>query len=216
MQFRFTVPAVLLVALSSATAGFAQGQTHAAAPKTTRLHFVVAPTGNEARYRVTEQLAGFDLPNDAIGATKGISGRLVVESNGTVVKDSSKIIVKVNELKSDKARRDKYLETHSIESTKFPEVALVPVTFQGLTEPIPAGQSKTFAVVGDLTVHGVTRPTTWHVTARSDGKDVVGTAITAFTFKDFNLDQPHVPVVLSVADTIRLEYDFRFAPDVVK
>jgi hypothetical protein len=32
---------------------------------------------------------------------------------------------------------------------------------------------------------------------------------TAFTFDDFQLNQPRVPIVLSVADTIRLEYDFR-------
>ena len=43
--------------------------------------------------------------------------------------------------------------------------------------------------------------------------EVVGTAATAFTFKDFGLEQPRVPVVLSVADTIRLEYDFRLMPD---
>jgi len=29
----------------------------------------LAPAGNEARYRVREQLAGVDLPNDAVGVT---------------------------------------------------------------------------------------------------------------------------------------------------
>jgi polyisoprenoid-binding protein YceI len=172
----------------------------------------VAPTGNEARYRVREQLAGFDLPNDAIGATKDIAGRIVVDPSGKVLKDSSKIVVTLTELKSDKTRRDNFLKTRTLETQKFPQVELVPVTFEGLAEPIPAGQSRTFSLVGDLTVRGVTRPTTWHVTARADGKDIVGTASTSFTFKDFNLDQPRVPVVLSVADTIKLEYDFHFAP----
>jgi hypothetical protein len=37
---------------------------------------------------------------------------------------------------------------------------------------------------------------------------VTGTAATAFTFSDFELTQPRVPIVLSVADTIRLEYVF--------
>jgi polyisoprenoid-binding protein YceI len=90
---------------------------------------------------------------------------------------------------------------------------MVPSALEGLLLPIPAGSSQTFSVRGDLTVHGVTHPTTWNVTARAEGKDIVGTASTAFTFKDFGLDQPRVPIVLSVADTIRLEYDFRFAPD---
>jgi polyisoprenoid-binding protein YceI len=183
------------------------------ASKATRLRFVVAPTGNEARYRVREQLVGRDLQNDAIGATKDITGRLVVESNGTVIRDSSRIVVKVATLKSDQSRRDGFLQRRTLETAKYPDVTLVPATFAGITSPIPAGTSATFSLVGDLTIHGVTRPTTWHVTARSDGSAVVGTATTAFTFKDFALDQPKVPIVLSVADTLKLEYDFRFVPD---
>jgi hypothetical protein len=66
--------------------------------------------------------------------------------------------------------------------------------------------------VGDLTVHGATHPTEWSVVAHADGMDIVGMATTAFTFKDMGLEQPKVPVVLSVADTIKLEYDFRFTP----
>src|SRR5215216_6262618 len=48
----------------------------------TRLRFVIAPEGNEARYRVREQLAGVDLPSDAVGVTKGVSGQILVESDG--------------------------------------------------------------------------------------------------------------------------------------
>lgn len=57
-------------------------------------------------------------------------------------------------------------------------------------------------------MRGVTRPTVWQVTARYDRGRIMGSARTAFTFADFDLTQPRVPVVLSVADTIRLEYDF--------
>jgi hypothetical protein len=43
--------------------------------------------------------------------------------------------------------------------------------------------------------------------------DVVRAGERGFTFKDFSLEQPRVPVVLSVADTIKLEYDFRFVSE---
>jgi polyisoprenoid-binding protein YceI len=76
----------------------------------------------------------------------------------------------------------------------------------------PVGTPYTFQLVGDLTVKGVTRPATWNVTARRAGAGVTGSAATAFTFGDFGLTQPRVPVVLSVADTIRLQYDFTLAP----
>jgi len=41
---------------------------------------------------------------------------------------------------------------------------------------------------------------------------VTGTATTAFPFSEFGLTQPRVPVVLSVADTIKLEYAFSLVP----
>ena len=203
----------LSVALLSANAVFAQSNTAGSKTNITHLHFTIAATGNEARYRVREQLAGFDLPNDAVGVTKDISGRITVASDGKIVRDSSKIVVLLTGLKSDKARRDGFLQRSTLETSKFPQVELVPLSFDGINAPLPSSGSKAFALVGDLTVHGVTRPTTWQVTAHADGKDIVGTAVTAFTFKDFELVQPRVPVVLSVADTIKLEYDFRFAAE---
>jgi polyisoprenoid-binding protein YceI len=67
----------------------------------------------------------------------------------------------------------------------------------------------TFQLVGDLTVHGVTRPTTWEVTAQIvDGQALVGSATTSFTFADFGMTAPRVSVVLSVEETIKLELDF--------
>jgi polyisoprenoid-binding protein YceI len=204
---------LLLLAPLGTLAAFGVASAQSSTPASNgRLRYVVDATGNEARYRVREQLVGKDLPNDAIGATKDVTGRIVVGTDGKVVRDSSHIVVQVATLKSDQSRRDNFLRRRTLESEKFPDVRLVPTAIQGLLSPIPAGESRTFAITGDLTVHGVTRPTTWQVTARADGSAVVGTATTAFTFKDFTLDQPRVPIVLSVADTIKLEYDFRFVP----
>lgn len=196
------------IAVSSAQAQTAK-KSKPATPASP-LRFVVAPTGNEARYRVREQLAGFDLPNDAVGVTHDVTGMLVVNGTGAVLGDSSRIVVGLKTLKSDKDRRDGFVQRRVLETDKFPTVELAPKTFLGLaTRPESATN---FDLVGDLRVHGVSHPTTWKVTAHSEGADVVGTATTAFTFKDFSLDQPKVPVVLSVADTIKLEYDFRFTP----
>lgn len=66
--------------------------------------------------------------------------------------------------------------------------------------------------MGDLTVRGVTKPTTWQVDAAFDGGRITGTATTTFPFSEFGLTQPRVPVVLSVADTIKLEYTFSLVP----
>ena len=60
----------------------------AAAKPAAPIRFVIAPAGNEARYRVREQLMGANLPNDAIGATKTISGTILDNDEGRIVMDS--------------------------------------------------------------------------------------------------------------------------------
>ncbi len=57
-------------------------------------------------------------------------------------------------------------------------------------------------------MHGVTKATAWDVTATVAGDHVSGKATTHVKFGDFNLSQPHVPVVASVVDDIILQYDF--------
>jgi polyisoprenoid-binding protein YceI len=182
----------------------------AAAKPAAPIRFVIAGTGNEARYRVREQLMGANLPNDAIGATKGITGTILAYPDGRIVKDSSRIVIQVDSLKSDKDRRDGFLRRRTLETEKYPTVELIPTEIRGFNGKMPASGPVSFQLLGDLVIKGVTHPTVWNVTARAEGQDVAGTATTAFTFKDVSLEQPKVPVVLSVADTIKLEYDFRF------
>jgi polyisoprenoid-binding protein YceI len=181
-------------------------------PSAGALHLVVAPTGNEVRYRIREQLVGLDLPNDAVGATSDVTGGITFDANGRVVPSASRFQVSIGTLTSDKARRDGYVRGRILQASEHPTVELVPTAIEGLTLPIPTSGTKTFTLVGNLTVRGVTRPTTWLVNAKFGGSAVTGTAATAFTFAEFGLTQPRVPVVLSVADTIKLEYDFSLEP----
>jgi polyisoprenoid-binding protein YceI len=172
------------------------------------LRLVVAPTGNQVRYRVREQLVGFDLPNDAVGKSAVVSGGISLDAGGRVLPADSKFVVDASTFASDRDRRDGYVRGRLLSAEQYPTVQLVPTEVRGLTLPLPASGTRTFSLVGDLTVRGVTRPTVWHVTAQFDNGRVTGAASTGFTFADFNLQQPRVPVVLSVADSIGLEYDF--------
>lgn len=178
--------------------------------------FSVTPTGNAARFRVREQLMGHDLPNDAVGETQGISGSLTVDARGALVPGQSRFVVQVTSLKSDSDRRDGYVQHRLLETDKYPTVTLVPTAMRGL--PATSASARTsspvaFEVVGDLTVRGVTHPTTWKVTAKQVDGRVTGSASTRFTFAEFAIEPPRVPVLLSVADTIGLEYDFTLARD---
>src|SRR4029079_4859867 len=119
-----TVKSLILAPLAIVAAlGSASAQAKSA-PKSESLRYVVAPTGNEARYRVREQLAGFDLPKDAIGATKNVTGRVVIAAGATVVRDSSKGTNQPSDLKTYQGRRDNYLRRSTLETEKFPNAEL--------------------------------------------------------------------------------------------
>lgn len=177
--------------------------------QTAAITLTVASEGNEARYRIREQLAGFDLPNDAVGVTRDVKGSIALDRSGKVIEDQSRIIVGVASLTSDKDRRDNYVRRRTLETDKFPTVELAVTGIRGVSMPIPASGTRALSIDGNLTVHGVTRPTTWTGNATFAGNSITGTASTKFTFAEFGLGVPRVASVLSVADTIRLEYDFK-------
>lgn len=172
------------------------------------VRLTVAPQGNEARYRIREQLLGVDFPNDAVGVTNGITGTVVFDAKGNVVPAESKIVVDVTALKSDKERRDGYVQRNTLQTAQHPTVVLVPTAVRGVRLPLPRSGTADFELTGDLTVRGVTKPTTWRGTAHFENGRVTGKVATTFTFAEFQMVKPRVRSVLSVEDDIKLEYDF--------
>jgi polyisoprenoid-binding protein YceI len=183
------------------------------AQDTGKVRLTLAPGGNEARYRVREQLVNVDFPNDAVGATSGITGALVLDADGRVVATASQFVIDVTRLTSDRERRDRYLQRRTLETERFPTVTLVPTAVRGLPWPLPASGTLAFEMDGDLTIKGVTRGVRWQVRAEAVPGGFTGTASTSFPFEAFALVKPSVSVVLSVENEIRLEYDFHLVPD---
>ena len=176
------------------------------APQT---RWVLSQDGTEARYRVREQLAGFDFPNDAVGRTSEVSGYLMLGDEGEVVEDQSEFRVQLGALATDNARRDGYVHGRTLQTEEYPEAVLVPLRFLDLPFPLPESGSASFSLEADLTLHGHTRPTMWEVSAEFGPGTVTGTATTSFQFDTFEIPIPQVARVLSVEDNIRLELDFR-------
>jgi polyisoprenoid-binding protein YceI len=175
------------------------------------VRLVVDTAGAEVRYRVRERLVGKELDNDAVGVTRSISGQIALAADGSVIPEESKITIDVTGLKSDQDRRDGYVQRRLLETSQYPTVVFAPTAIRAGPTTIPTSGNGTFSIVGNLTIRGVTRPATWTVNARYLPMVVTGTAATAFTFADFSIAQPRVPILLSVSDTIRLEYDFNLA-----
>lgn len=181
--------------------------TQAASASGDTVKLVMVPGKNEARYRVREQLANVSLPNDAVGATKEITGTIVGKLDGTIVSAQSKFRVDMRTLKSDRDQRDNFLRRNVLETDKYPFAEFVPIEAPGLPLKLPADGKVEFKLVGDLTIRDVTKRVTWDAQGTVTGDEASGTAATRFNFAYFNLTRPSVPVVLSIEDNIILEID---------
>jgi len=171
------------------------------------IRFEIAQPGSKARYLVREQLANLTLPNDAVGETGQFSGAIVLNPDGAIDPVASQFVVDMTSLISDSSRRDSYLQRNVLRTGQYPQAVFIPTHVVGLPAPLPQSGPVDFQLVGDLTLLDVTREVSWAVSGTVEGDQAVGQATTSFTFADFNLTQPRVPMVLSIEDEIRLELD---------
>jgi polyisoprenoid-binding protein YceI len=169
--------------------------------------------GSKATYRVREQLAGLNFPDDAVGSTDSITGSIAILPDGSIDAGKSKLTIDLRNLKSDQDMRDGFVKNRTLETDKFPTAEFAPKHIQGVTFPLPAPDRPTgqtgFQLVGDLTVHGVTKEVTLNGYATYSKDVVAGRANTDFTFATFGLTKPSLARLLSVDDKIQLELDFK-------
>ena len=165
----------------------------------------------KARYKVREQLAGISFPSDAVGTTEAVQGTVVLNPDGSIDAARSKLTVDLRTLKSDQQMRDGYIQGRTIETEKYPTLEFVPRRVVGLPKPLPSGMGAQagFQLIGDMTLHGVTKEVTWNVVATFGNDQVAGRATTALQFGTFNMTKPSLARLMSVDDKIELEVEFR-------
>ncbi|HLI50859.1 MAG TPA: YceI family protein [Thermomicrobiaceae bacterium] len=163
---------------------------------------------NTAEYEAHEQLAFLTSPSAAVGKTEDVTGQLVFNEKGEIESARSKITVDLSTLKSDKSMRDNYIKQNTLQTDTYPDAVLVPTAVQGLSWPLPTSGQATFTLIGNLTVRGVTKQTSWKVTATFGAQQVSGKATTTVTFEDFGMSPPTTMIALSVQDSLKLEIDF--------
>jgi len=198
---------------SSAPASVATTSSSTTAPtvNASAVTLVVDPAASTASYHAHEQLVGRTLPSEAVGTTAGVSGSLAFAADGTIVADQSKISVDLSKLQSDESRRDNFIKGNTLQTSRYPMATFVPTAVQGLPSPLPTSGQVTFQLLGDLTVHGVTKPVTWQVTAQFGDSTVTGDATSAINITEFGMSPPKAGPVLSIEDGLTLELAFTAA-----
>ncbi|MCO5222105.1 MAG: YceI family protein [Thermomicrobiales bacterium] len=166
--------------------------------------YVVDPEQSEARYIAQEELSGIGA-NTAIGSTQTIQGAFLFDADGNPIPCST-VYVDVRTFESDSSRRDNFLRGNTLQSDQYPLAEFVVTEVQDFTMPAD-GEETTFTLVGNFTLHGVTRTMAWEVTALRDGDSLTGSAKSEFDMADFEIQKPIVGSVLSIEDVIQLEID---------
>jgi polyisoprenoid-binding protein YceI len=163
-------------------------------------------TASFVGYRVQEQLAGIGA-NTAVGRTPNVSGTLTL--SGTTV-TAVEVTANLFTLQSDDDRRDGQLRRQALETSQFPNA-----TFK-LTQPIQLGSlpvdGVTFSAkaVGELTLHGVTKPISIDLKATRQGGMITITGSMNIVFADYNIQKPVSFLVLSVQDHGVMELQLHF------
>ena len=190
--------------LACAAVGNAPAPT-AAASEAPAATFSIVSEDSEARYRAQEELAGRGA-TEAVGKTNAFIGQILFDDSGLPLA-CSRFDVDLRTLQSDEARRDNYLYENTLETQQYPLATFVLTEVQGLDEPLSDDDQTTFTLIGNLTVHGVTRLVAWEATATLDGDTLEGSAATEFEMPDFDIEPPVVGPVLSLDETVKLEVD---------
>jgi polyisoprenoid-binding protein YceI len=197
------------LAIAAATAPALPAPVASAASDGTRVEIV--PGAAEARFKVWELLAGRVQSNQAIGATRDVSGAIVLDAAGMPMAGQSAITVDLRTLTSDSANRDRYIKNNTLEVNAYPTATIAVTAVDGMPWPLPTEGEAQFQLTGDLTIHGVTQPSTWQVAARFGGGEVAGRATTVVRMTDFGMTPPRVGPVVEIQDETELEIDFRAA-----
>jgi polyisoprenoid-binding protein YceI len=161
---------------------------------------------SEFGYRVEEVL--FGVNTTAAGRSNEITGSMTIE--GTTVTEAS-FTVDVGSITSDESRRDSQFRGRIMEVYRYPEATFT------LSAPIEigavpaAGEQITASATGDLTLHGVTRPVTFDVTAEA-GDDRIGVlGNIPVRFADYEIDNPSMSGI-TTEDNGLLEFVLVFEP----
>ena len=165
-----------------------------------------------AGYRVRERLANLPAESDAVGRTSDVTGgiTLVAAGDGARLTEGS-LSVDTTTIASDEDRRDNRMRSEGLQTDQFPTASFT------LTAPVDvpaaalAGTPTDLVLVGDLTLHGVTKTVQIPAQAQLANGIISVAGSLSFPLADFDIEAPNVGgFIVSIADTGTLEFLVQF------
>lgn len=157
-------------------------------------------------YRMQEQFAGDTIEKTAVGRTIGVTGTMTI-AGGQVT--AATVEADLTRLRSDQFRRDDYLRLSGLETDTYGTATFTLTEPIALAADLPAGQPFPVTAVGDLTLHGVTRPVEIPLQAQWDGTVIDIAGGVTVTLADYGIEPPSNSIT-SVAGAGEIELQVSF------
>jgi polyisoprenoid-binding protein YceI len=201
-------PPATLGRASSSAGGEATGTTQAGAAATPDGTWRVSDDGSSyVGYRVKEQLAFLDSPNEAVGRSTAVTGTMTVAGD-TV--EQVRIEADLTRLTSDESRRDNAIRQRGLESERFPTATLELAEPIRLAAPPAQGQEVRGTGKARLTVHGVTREVDLDLRGRWTGSTIQVVGQLPVKMTDFQIQPPRFGPVVSIEDSLAVDINLVF------
>jgi polyisoprenoid-binding protein YceI len=170
--------------------------------------------GSLAGYRVREQLASLPAESDAVGRTTAITGAATLAAAGDSVSvTAASFEADLTALQSDEDRRDRRIREIGLESTRFPTATFVLAAPVAVSAAALSGAAADVTLVGDLTIHGVTKRVEILAQAQLAGDRIEVAGSLTFPFADFAIEPPNIGGFVTVQPDATLEFLLILAHD---
>jgi polyisoprenoid-binding protein YceI len=189
------------------------GASPTLSPNTVDYKIVPGPGGSQVSYTVQETFINKNNKlNTAVGVTKQVTGDIYGNKTDPTQSKIGLITIDISQFTSDSAMRDNFIRRNFLESSKYPLATFAPTSFVGLPNSYTDGQSYSFKVTGDMTVHNVTKPVTFDVTASLSGNTLSGSATANINMSDFGVGPITLAGMIQTEDAVKLTLTFVARP----
>jgi polyisoprenoid-binding protein YceI len=169
--------------------------------------FQIDPNASSAEFVIDEILRG--SPKTVVGTTNQVAGQIAADLKDLDAAQVGTITINARTLTTDADGRNRMLQNQILQTDQHELITFAPKQMVGLPETAAVGQTFTLQMVGDLTIRGTTRETTFDVavTPTADNR-LEGTALSTIRYADWGVSIPQVPSVAGVEDQVDLRLSF--------
>jgi polyisoprenoid-binding protein YceI len=160
--------------------------------------FRVVTQQSNASYEAHFLVAGQAVPGTVMGITGDVSGEFLLTADEHPTIKSMRVVVDLRMLDSGAPERDEHVRNDTLEVNKYPYAIFTVMDAQVLPGSYSEGQMVSFKLKGSLTLHGVTRPTTFDMQGQLANDRVMGSATTLIHLQDFHMKTPMTTAAVTI------------------